>query len=282
MPTVKELRDLARVAKIKNYSKMKKEELCAALNITCNVKDKAAKQKAVKSPPKGDMKRVRLNKPQCIGEKYEWVVGKGCFEKKVERDRLKRTVELETPDSALVVYRLDDEGMTLLRKCKGVANLLDKKPSIKLYGKIIAQPRNVGFFSDVSKGYKYSNVVSKAKKMTPELTALLNYTNRVLGASYNGILVNQYESGNDYISKHSDDERGLDPKVGVVSMSLGAVRTFRIRDKATNKIVCNVPTLEDSMIQMAGNFQNEFTHEIPKEKRVPGERISFTFRYHVD
>jgi len=151
-----------------------------------------------------------------------------------------------------------------------------------LYGKMIEQPRNVGFFSDVSKGYKYSNVVSKAKKMTPELGALLNYVNKYLGASYNGILVNQYESGEDYISKHSDDERGLDPVVGVVALSLGSVRKFRVRDKTTGKILIDVPTLETSMIQMAGNFQKEFTHEIPKEKRVSGERISFTFRYHVD
>jgi alkylated DNA repair dioxygenase AlkB len=276
MPTVKELQKLAKERDIKNYSKMRKAELCEVLKIEC---DDATVTK----------KRVKINKPECIGDRYEWVVGKGCFEKtpKAKTPPRPKTasagkIELETPDSALVVYELDDEGMTLLKRCKSVVSLLDKKPSIKLYGKTIAQPRNVGFFSDVSKGYKYSSSVSKAKKMTPELTALLNYVNKFLGASYNGILVNQYESGNDYISKHSDDEKGLDPNIGVVSMSLGAVRKFRIRDKVTGKIVIDVPTLERSMIQMAGNFQNEFTHEVPKQKRVPGERVSFTFRYHVD
>ena len=71
--------------------------------------------------------------------------------------------------------------MTLLKRCKSVVSLLDKKPSIKFFGKVVAQPRNVGFFSDVSKGYKYSNAISKAKKMTPELTALLKYVNKFLG-----------------------------------------------------------------------------------------------------
>jgi len=32
---------------------------------------------------------------------------------------------------------------------------------------------------------------------------------------------------------------------------------------------------------MSGNFQKEFTHEIPIEKRVKGERYSFTFRQHL-
>ena len=259
---------------------MRKDELCKALKVPCDgpVKQSVNAQTG---------KKVKLNKPQCVGDRYEWIVGKGCFEKTPPKTppKTKKTqgdIVLETPDSALVVYELDDEGMTLLKRCKSVVSLLDKKPSIKLYGKIISQPRNVGFFSDVSKGYRYSNVVSKAKKMTPELTALLKYVNKFLGASYNGILVNQYETGEDYISKHSDDEKGLDPNIGVVSMSLGAVRKFRIRDKTSGKIVIDVPTLERSMIQMAGNFQKEFTHEVPKEKRVPGERVSFTFRYHVD
>ena len=32
---------------------------------------------------------------------------------------------------------------------------------------------------------------------------------------------------------------------------------------------------------MAGNFQKEFTHEIPIQKKVSDERISFTFRKHL-
>jgi len=32
------------------------------------------------------------------------------------------------------------------------------------------------------------------------------------------------------------------------------------------------------MLQMGGRFQEEFTHEIPVEKKVKKERISFTFQ----
>ena len=50
-------------------------------------------------------------------------------------------------------------------------------------------------------------------------------------------------------------------------MSFGAVRKFRIRDKNTDKIVLDVPTEPNKIIQMACNFQKEFTHEIPVEKK---------------
>ena len=43
-------------------------------------------------------------------------------------------------------------------------------------------------------------------------------------------------------------------------------RKFRIRDK-TNKIVQDIITKNNYLIQMTGNFQKEFTHEIPIEKR---------------
>jgi len=33
---------------------------------------------------------------------------------------------------------------------------------------------------------------------------------------------------------------------------------------------------------MVGNFQKEFTHEIPIEKKVKGTRFSFTFRRHLE
>ena len=49
----------------------------------------------------------------------------------------------------------------------------------------------------------------------------------------------------------------------------------------TNKIVQDIITRNNHLIQMAGNFQKEFTHEIPIEKYVKEVRYSFTFRKHL-
>ena len=98
--------------------------------------------------------------------------------------------------------------------------------------------------------------------------------------NFNGILVNRYENGEDYISAHSDDEKGI--KVNdVISISWGQSRNFRIRDKNNKKIIANIPTLSGQIIHMGGEFQREFTHEIPKEKKINGIRYSLTFRMHI-
>ena len=44
----------------------------------------------------------------------------------------------------------------------------------------------------------------------------------------------------------------------------------------------DIPTESYDMIQMSGNFQKEFLHEIPIEKKVKEGRYSFTFRRHSE
>ena len=175
----------------------------------------------------------------------------------------------------------DFEDRELIKKCvTDVTNILDEYPPIKIYGKICYQRRCVGFFSNESKGYQYSNQLSLSKPMTISLLELLTKVNNIYGANFNGILVNKYKTGEDYISAHSDDEKNLDD-IGVVSISYGAERKFRIRNKETKKIVKDYKLTSNSMVQMGGNFQQEFTHEIPVERKIKDERISFTFRKHI-
>ena len=87
-------------------------------------------------------------------------------------------------------------------------------------------------------------------------------------------------NGSDYIGAHSDDESGLG-STGVVAISVGAVRKFRIRNITTRKIEKDILMENGMIIQMGGDFQKEFTHEIPVEKKVKDTRYSFTFRYHT-
>src|SRR3984885_5341878 len=138
---------------------------------------------------------------------------------------------------------------------------LHEEPPIIIMGKECRQRRNVGFFSDENEGYKYSGKIMIAESLStiPILCKLLRDVNDTLDANFNGILINQYINGEKYIGAHSDDEKGLDPKNNVL------------------KFVHKPCTL----LVMEGNFQKDFTHEIPIEKKVKGERISFTFRHHL-
>jgi alkylated DNA repair dioxygenase AlkB len=169
----------------------------------------------------------------------------------------------------------------LLEKCIAQVELeLEEKPEIIVYGKKCRQQRNVGFFSDESVGYTYSKKLMPSKPLSPCMESLLDIINKTLHSDFNGILVNKYMDGNDYIGAHSDDELGLD-KVGVVSISYGAERIFRIRDKKTRKILYDELTTHCSVLNMGGDFQKFYTHEIPVQKKVKNSRISFTFRKHT-
>jgi len=160
--------------------------------------------------------------------------------------------------------------------------LLNENPKIYIYGRECTQHRSIAFFSDESIGYHYSNQLAESKKITYSLKKLLDFINNNFAGDdkYNGILVNRYKDGTDYIGAHSDNENGLSKSSGVISVSYGATRKFRIRDIHTKKIVKDIPTEEYSIMQMCGDFQKEFTHEVPIEKKIKEERISFTFRKH--
>lgn len=170
--------------------------------------------------------------------------------------------------------------------------LVERPPLAPMYGKPCRMRRNVGFFADPNDtyGYFFSGQLMETQPLTEELKALLEYVNKHFGSDFNGILVNEYVDGQDYISRHRDDETALDKNtldtVGVVSISTGQRRTLRIREYAgpgkTGPIVCDAPTEPYHALCMVGkDFQTALTHEVPKEARAGSEpRLSFTFRRH--
>jgi alkylated DNA repair dioxygenase AlkB len=193
-------------------------------------------------------------------------------------DAVVETVEsvIVTPTSFLKVYPYDMDP----RCISEIDSLLLVNPKIQVYGKTCTQHRSVGFFSDESVGYRYSRKLMASQPLGPHLTLLLRYINERFGTPFNGILVNQYIGGGDYISAHSDDEKGIRVN-DVIAISWGVSRTFRIREKSSRKIVADVPTKQGTLLHMGGEFQREFTHEIPIQKKVTGIRYSFTFRTHA-
>ena len=140
---------------------------------------------------------------------------------------------IKTEKSFLNVYNTSEEYNDLIGLC--ITEIIDKllkNPQINIYGKSAIQHRSIGFFSNDSVGYYYSGQLAKSQLLSDNLSILLDKINTKFDAKFNGILVNKYINGNDYIGAHSDDETSLD-KCGVVCISHGAVRKFRIKDKKT-------------------------------------------------
>jgi alkylated DNA repair dioxygenase AlkB len=188
-------------------------------------------------------------------------------------------VLIKTDKSFLKEYLFNNQDNLIQTCINEVDSKLIVKPEIIIYGKQARQHRNVGFFSDTSIGYHYSGKLAKSIPLTPNLLILLNKINLMFNSEFNGILINKYSNGEDNIGAHSDDEKNLDD-VGVIALSYGATRIFRIRDKKTKKIIQDIPTVSGKIIHMGGDFQNEFLHEIPIQKKIKETRYSFTFRKH--
>jgi alkylated DNA repair dioxygenase AlkB len=188
-------------------------------------------------------------------------------------------MEIYTEKSYLTKKKIIN--LSLLEKCvKYIEDKLEERPKIIVYGKECRQNRDVGFFSDVVDGYKYSNSFMEAMKLDEFLKELLDLVNELTNNNFNGILINYYENGNNYIGAHSDNESELGNN-GVVSVSYGSNRKFRIREKMTKKIVKDIELKNGDLVHMGGDFQREFTHEIPVQKKIKESRYSFTFRRHL-
>lgn len=176
--------------------------------------------------------------------------------------------------------------LDLFNEVKKEANSLEltHRPSLgMIYGRECFSPRDIGFYSNETKEYAYSNSARPALPIPPSMKKLLDWINDNVcnnGQKFNGVLVNLYPDGRSTIGKHSDQERELVPGVGVLALSIGVTRKFRVRDKKTGKIVMDVPTKDGELMWMYGDFQKKYTHEIPSELKINKYRISYTFRYH--
>ncbi|NDD99628.1 alpha-ketoglutarate-dependent dioxygenase AlkB [bacterium] len=137
------------------------------------------------------------------------------------------------------------------------------------------QPRLTAAYGDTGISYTYSGTNNNALPWTSTLLEIKQKVERVLGC-YNYCLLNRYRSGVDSVSMHSDNERGLGPIIATVS--LGATRMFNIIHNST-KEKNSFQVSNGTLIIMAGTMQEFWKHEIPKTKKIVGERISLTFRY---
>jgi alkylated DNA repair dioxygenase AlkB len=112
---------------------------------------------------------------------------------------------------------------------------------------------------------------------TPELEAVKRRVEEAAGAEFNSLLLNLYRDGRDSIGFHADaePELGTNPVVG--SISLGAVREFVMRHKATRE-KRSLRLAHGSLLVMGGTCQHHWLHGVPKTEDEIGERINLTFR----
>ncbi|KAM0021792.1 putative DNA oxidative demethylase [Helianthus debilis subsp. tardiflorus] len=171
------------------------------------------------------------------------------------------------------------------------------RPTIHVFGKPFVQPRDVCYIA--SKGLKeliYSGYKPDVHSWDdyPPLKEILEEVHKAFpGSHFNSLLINRYNSGNDYVGWHADDEKLYGPNPEIASISFGCERDFFLKMKSQGEVVREPPSKRakknkvekhcfklkhGSLLLMRGNTQRDWLHSVPKRAKAESARINLTFR----
>ncbi len=144
-------------------------------------------------------------------------------------------------------------------------------------GRQFILPRLQTWHADAGIRYSYSNNLLETRNWSPLLLEIRAKVESFLNFSFNSVLVNLYRNGEDYVGWHSDNELELGEQPFIVSLTFGAERLFEFRHKKslqTGQLLLRSGTL----LMMQPDFQHNWLHSVPIDKRVQQGRINLTFR----
>lgn len=154
-----------------------------------------------------------------------------------------------------------------------------QRREIVLFGRRIEQPRLVSWGGELP--YRYSGQTLSPRALPPHVARVLERVNHATKQQFNHVLLNRYRDGCDSMGWHSDDEPELGENPAVATLSLGAVRRFCLRPRTGPKPwrSVSVELSPGSLLLMTGATQHRYSHCLPKQPKLEGERISLTFRF---
>jgi alkylated DNA repair dioxygenase AlkB len=149
---------------------------------------------------------------------------------------------------------------------------------VRLFGRELPAPRLSCWIGDAGASYTYSRVRFEPRPWTPALALLRERVSAHCGERFNSVLANLYRGGRDAMGWHSDDEPELGPRPLIASVSLGAQRRFRLRDRRERRRSVGIDLPHGSLLVMAGETQRYYQHALPRTRVEVGARLNLTFR----
>ncbi len=146
-----------------------------------------------------------------------------------------------------------------------------------MFGKLVTTRRKVAWVGDPECTYTYSGVKRNPQAWTPELLSMKTRLEKLTQSEFNSCLLNFYHDGADGMGWHSDDEKELDAKSPIASLSLGSTRKFTFRHKI-NKSTISIFLEDGSALIMNAPTQQFWQHALLKTKTIHTPRINLTFR----
>jgi alkylated DNA repair dioxygenase AlkB len=150
--------------------------------------------------------------------------------------------------------------------------------TVKIFGKLIPQPRLTALYGINDQSYTYSNLTLKPLKFTPKLLEIHQKLKELTKINFTHCLANLYRDGNDSMGWHADDEKELGENPVIASISLGATRRFQLKHRTSPNLKYQLELEHGSLLLMAGTTQHFWKHQLPKTKKPISPRINLTFR----
>lgn len=153
-----------------------------------------------------------------------------------------------------------------------------RQESVRIYGKVMPQPRLVAWYGDPGKKYAYSGITLTPLPWIDILREIKRRIEDCTETNFNSVFLNLYRDQNDSMGFHSDDERELGAEPTIASLTFGATRTFVMKHKTADILPVKLPLEAGSVLLMKGNTQRNWKHGILKQTQRCGPRVNLTFR----
>ena len=150
---------------------------------------------------------------------------------------------------------------------------------VTIFGERRLVPRLVAWHADPEASYRYSGTAHEPRAWTPVLSELRHRIATFVDVRFNSVLLNLYRDGNDGMGWHADDEPELGREPAIASLSLGAVRRFRLRHRRLADQRLDIDLPHGSLLLMSGALQHHWLHALPKTRRPCAPRINLTWRH---
>ena len=181
----------------------------------------------------------------------------------------------EAPFLLIKDYLDEDVAEELLHHC--LTNVPWQVERIAMFGRSHIAPRLSCSMGDVGLKYQYRGAQGKTFPFTTTLLEIRANLVRDWDVPFNFVLANRYRDGTDYVGWHADDEIDLVHRGVIASLSLGATRTFKLRNNQTREVQ-SIRLDHGSLLLMFDDCQENFKHTLTKTGRMVAERVNLSYR----
>ena len=123
-----------------------------------------------------------------------------------------------------------------------------------------------------------NDVVTMFGKTIITVRKMAWYSDQLKPYTYNACLLNLYQNGAQSMGWHQDNESEISAQSSIASLSLGAARPFQFRHIQSGETI-KLMLHHGSLLNMFGETQLFWKHQLPKALKIKKPRINLTFRH---